>query len=340
MVHWGIFCNSFPPRQVSVVLEQFLRLLHLCGLPPDDVDLIHCDGPVMSQLLTSAEPKLTLFTGSSRVAEKIAGDLRGKVRLEDAGFDWKILASDSLSQYSLRYIAWVSDQDSFACSGQKCSAQSALFLHRHWAEAGLVDHLRQLAGRRRLEDLTVGPTLSVTTEEVTGHIQNLLEIPGSKLEFGGTEIQGHTIPKKYGAVVPTAVSLPLREILKEESTFRLATREIFAPFQIMVQWEDAELALVIEALERMEAHLTAAVVSNDAHLLQKVLGSTVNGTTYAGLRARTTGAPQNHWFGPAGDPRAAGIGSPESIKAVWSCHREIIFDSDAIPDGWETPSPT
>lgn len=37
----------------------------------------------------------------------------------------------------------------------------------------------------------------------------------------------------------------------------------------------------------------------------QVLGNTVNGTTYAGIRARTTGAPQNHWFGPAGDPRQA-----------------------------------
>jgi 1-pyrroline-5-carboxylate dehydrogenase len=31
------------------------------------------------------------------------------------------------------------------------------------------------------------------------------------------------------------------------------------------------------------------------------------------MRARTTGAPQNHWFGPCGDPRAAGIGTPEAI---------------------------
>ncbi len=42
---------------------------------------------------------------------------------------------------------------------------------------------------------------------------------------------------------------------------------------------------------------------------QTLLSHSVNGTTYCGLRARTTGAPQNHWFGPAGDPRAAGIGT-------------------------------
>jgi 1-pyrroline-5-carboxylate dehydrogenase len=90
---------------------------------------------------------------------------------------------------------------------------------------------------------------------------------------------------------------------------------------------------VLDALERMSHHLTAAVVSNDAAFLQTVLANTVNGTTYAGRRARTTGAPQNHWFGPAGDPRGAGIGTPEAIRLVWSCHREIISDVGPAPDG-------
>ena len=47
--------------------------------------------------------------------------------------------------------------------------------------------------------------------------------------------------------------------------------------------------MVLEALERMTNHLTAAVVSNDVHFVQHVLANTVNGTTYCGMRARTTG---------------------------------------------------
>ena len=54
------------------------------------------------------------------------------------------------------------------------------------------------------------------------------------------------------------------------------------------------------------------------------------------MRARTTGAPQNHWFGPSGDPRAAGIGTPEAIIATWSCHREIIMDQGPLPNDWST----
>ena len=105
---------------------------------------------------------------------------------------------------------------------------------------------------------------------------------------------------------------------------KLVTTEVFGPLQIITEWNDIEDVLKI--LEKMENYLTAAVVSNDIVFLNQVLGHTVNGTTFAGIRARTTGAPQNHWFGPCGDPRAAGIGTPEAITFVWSSHREIIFD--------------
>ena len=81
---------------------------------------------------------------------------------------------------------------------------------------------------------------------------------------------------------------------------------LFGPFQVVVTWGDGDLDKVLDVLERMSQHLTAAVVSADPVFQTKVLGDTVNGTTYCGMRARTTGAPQNHWFGPCGDPRGAG----------------------------------
>jgi 1-pyrroline-5-carboxylate dehydrogenase len=51
-----------------------------------------------------ANPKMTLFTGSSRVAEKLAADLKGRVKLEDAGFDWKILGRDVQEVRSHIYV--------------------------------------------------------------------------------------------------------------------------------------------------------------------------------------------------------------------------------------------
>lgn len=315
---------------VSLVIEQFLKLLHYCGLPTTDVDLIHCRGSVMNELLTRARDTIRLvqFTGSSEVAEQIAVLMHGKVRIEDAGFDWKILGPD-FDPKDLPYVAWQCDQDAYAASGQKCSATSILFAHNAWVWGGLFEVLANLAGKRQLSNLTIGPVLTWTTEAMLNHVQRLLEIDGSKLLFGGKPLTGHSIPSKYGAIEPTAVFVPLEEIMRVEN-FALVTSEVFGPVQVVTSYDDSELGVVLAACERMQNHLTAAVVSKDEVFINTVLGSTLNGTTYAGIRARTTGAPQNHWFGPCGDPRGAGIGTPQAILETWSALRCIIRDVGPI----------
>ncbi|KAJ6813555.1 putative aldehyde dehydrogenase [Iris pallida] len=250
--------------KVSIVMEQMLLLLHQCGLPMEDVDFINSDGITMNKLLLKAKPQMTLFTGSSRVAERLATDLKGRVKLEDAGFDWKILGPDV---QEVEYVAWVCDQDAYACSGQKCSAQSILFMHENWASSGLTSRMADLAGRRKLEDLTIGPVLTVTTESMLEHTAKLLEIPGSKLLFGGESLRNHSIPTIYGAMKPTAVFIPIHEMLKD-NYFELVTKEIFGPFQIVTSYKQDQLSMVLEACERIHAHLTAAVVSNDPLFLQ------------------------------------------------------------------------
>lgn len=37
--------------------------------------------------------------------------------------------TDTSFAWQVDYVAWVCDQDAYACSGQKCSAQSILFMH-------------------------------------------------------------------------------------------------------------------------------------------------------------------------------------------------------------------
>jgi 1-pyrroline-5-carboxylate dehydrogenase len=314
-------------KRVSIVIEEFVRLLHHCGLPLADVDLIHGNGGTVGEILAQAKPASTLFTGSKKVAEHLAKEHHGRVFLEDAGFDWKILGPD-VSDFE--YVAWQCDQDAYACSGQKCSAQSILFMHENWVNAGLEAELAKRASTRKLDDLTIGPVLSWTTQAMLDHAKKLLKIPGARVAFGGEPLEDHTIPSEYGAIQPTAVFVPLKEILKP-GNFELATTEVFGPFQVITEYGPADVPHVLEACERMEAHLTAAVVSNDVQFVNHILANTVNGTTYAGIRGRTTGAPQNHWFGPAGDPRAAGIGTPEAIKLVWSTHREVIGDFGPTP---------
>lgn len=322
--------------KVSVVFEQFLRLLIYCGLPAEDLDLIHCRGSEMGKLIQSASEdiRLTQFTGSSQVAEMISEMVNGAVRLEDAGFDWKVVGPDFDEKW-LDFVAWQSDEDAYNASGQKCSAQSILFMHENWS-AALRPKLSELAARRTLDDLTLGPVLTWNNDRIKNHIDALLAIPGAELLFGGQPLVGHSIPEQYGAYEATAVQVPLDALTGDH--FELATTELFGPFQVVVEYGSPDLPRVLGVLEKISQHLTAAVVSADISFQNDVLGATVNGTTYCGMRARTTGAPQNHWFGPCGDPRAAGIGTPEAIINTWSGHREIIMDQGPLPGGWVIPS--
>jgi 1-pyrroline-5-carboxylate dehydrogenase len=220
----------------------------------------------------------------------------------------------------------------------KSVRQSIVFIHENWKETDLIDKMKGLAQQRNLNDLTNGPILTVTTDNFLRHTDSLASIPGASILWGGKALYNHSIPEKYGAVEPTAVNVPLQEMLNEKY-FDLCASEIFGPFQVVTFFDDDSLSMVLEALERMSHHLTAGIVSNDTDFQNLVIAHTVNGTTYTGRRARTTGAPQNHWFGPAGDPRGAGIGTPEAIQLVWSCHREIVNDA-VVPKSWKQPKAT
>mgnify|MGYP001156813327 FL=1 len=325
-----------PETRVGVVLEQFVRLLIHAGLDPNDLDMVHCKGSVIGKMIESNNDQIRLvqFTGSSEVAEHLTELMHGAVRIEDAGFDWKVIGPDYHPE-DLDYIAWQCDEDAYNAAGQKCSAQSIILSHDNWTST-LIPKLKTLAERRSLEDLTLGPILSWTNEQMLGHINAVLAVSGAELLFGGSVLKGHTIPDCYGAIEATAIRVPI-DALDDDDNFELVTTELFGPFQIIVSWSDGELPKVLRILERMSHHLTAAVVSRDINFQNSVLGATVNGTTYSGVRARTTGAPQNHWFGPGGDPRGAGIGTAEAIQITWSHHREVIMDQGPIPNEWEIP---
>jgi 1-pyrroline-5-carboxylate dehydrogenase len=309
--------------KVSACAEEFLRLLIQCGMPKNDVILVHTNGENMEYLVSEIDLRMTLFTGSSRVGERLSKLLHGRIKIEDAGYDWKILGPDV---QDVDYVAHVSDQDSYALSGQKCSAQSVLFTHKNWVDAKFFDKIKYFAEKRSLKDLTISPVMTWSNKKIQEHVDALLKIPCAHLLFGGSPIkESHNIPDVYGSYLPTAVFVPLKSFATKKY-YDLITTEVFGPLQIVTEYNDNSLDVVLNIMESLKQNLTAGVASNDPIFLNKVLANTVNGVTYTGIRARTTGAPQNHWFGPCGDPRAGGIGTPEAIKYVWSSHREIISD--------------
>lgn len=319
--------------KVAVVMEQFFRMCHHVGMDKSEIDLIAAQPQMMDLLIAKADFRCIQFTGSSELAEKISKQTNGKVQMEDAGFDWKVFGADL---GNVEYAAYQCDQDAYAASGQKCSAQSIAYIHKNWVKAGLIEKMKEQAAKRKLADLSVGPVLSWNNKQISEHIEAILKIPGAKILFGGKPIEGTKVPECYGLFEPTAIFVPIEQI---SAHAKIVFTELFGPFQIITEWEDSQLDLVLHHLESISLHLTAGVVSNDPVFVNKVIGSTVNGTTYTGLRARTTGAPQNHWFGPCGDPRGAGIGTKEAILKVWTCHREVINDNGPIPENWKLMDP-
>lgn len=68
-------------HKVSIVTEQFLRLLLYCGAPINDFDFVNGYGKIVNQILVQGCPRSTLFTGGKKTAEKLCSDLNGKVKL-------------------------------------------------------------------------------------------------------------------------------------------------------------------------------------------------------------------------------------------------------------------
>ena len=156
--------------RVSIVMEQFLRLMHACGMPTEDVDLIRTTRQIMGELLEQLQPRMKLFTGSQGVAERLALQLKGRVKLEDAGFDWKILGPDAKEE-ELPFTAYQCDQDAYACSGQNVLRSRFVQQRALDAIGRLRRFMASLAKKRNLTDLTVGPVLTKTTEQMLTHVK-------------------------------------------------------------------------------------------------------------------------------------------------------------------------
>lgn len=212
-------------------------------------------------------------------------------------------------------------------------------MHKNWKKTDLIDKMRAQAAKRSLKDLTVGPVITWNNEQIKKHIDSVLELDGAELLFGGVPLKNHSIPSVYGSYEPTAIKVPLKHFRAAKKRALICT-ELFGPFQIVVEYGTNDLDFLLDTINDLPHHLTAACVSNDRMFVDKVMSNTINGTQYEGLRARTTGAPQNHWFGPSGDPRGAGIGTAGAIQLTWSHHREIVSDYGPVPEDWEIPHPS
>jgi len=55
---------------------------------------------------------------------------------------------------------------------------------------------------------------------------------GARVAWGGKPLEGHSIPEVYGAIQPTAVFVPLDQIIASNANWELVNTELFGPFQV------------------------------------------------------------------------------------------------------------
>jgi 1-pyrroline-5-carboxylate dehydrogenase len=313
-----------PDNKGGIISEAFVRLLEYCGMPKDSMILLHNDRQNTEKVMNIGKDvfRMLQFTGSSSVAHKLSLLMKGKLKIEDSGYNWTILGPDTIN---VNQVAHQCDQDAFAASGQKCSALRLLVAHKNWTSTNFIKEIKQRAESRSLKNLTICPILSWNNEKLARHTKEVLQLPGAKLVMGGEPIdEEHSIPSLYGSFKPTMIFLPLSTILSEEYS-KIALQEVFAPFLIYTEYDDSDYDRIINLLEKIDLHLAAGVVSQDIDFINNILRQTVNGITYV-AKGRTTGAPQNHFFGPGNDPRSSGVGTNEAVLNTWTYPREVVYD--------------
>lgn len=72
-------------------------------------------GHVMEKIILEAPVRSTQFTGSNKIAHRLSELTAGKVKIEDAGFDWKILGPDP---HDVDMVAYVNDQVCTICESE------------------------------------------------------------------------------------------------------------------------------------------------------------------------------------------------------------------------------
>jgi 1-pyrroline-5-carboxylate dehydrogenase len=89
--------------------------------------------------------------------------------------------------------------------------------------------MKAQAAQRNLENLTIGPILTWSNEKFKAHLDAILELPDTKILWGGVPLKNHQIPSIYGSYEPTAVYVPLRHFRGDRKRKLLCT-ELFGPF--------------------------------------------------------------------------------------------------------------
>jgi 1-pyrroline-5-carboxylate dehydrogenase len=313
-----------PSPTQALAAHHTMKLLLAAGLPPGVINLVHGDGPVVSQVALADRDLAGIhFTGSTatfqslwrQVGERIEG-YRSYPRIvgETGGKDF-VLAHPSADVDVLR-TALV--RGAFEYSGQKCSAASRAYVPASvWARLkdGLADVTRSLP---------VGPVTdfrNFTSAVIDGRAfaKHRAALTRAKAADGVAVLAGGGCDDSTGWYVdPTVLTVtdPLDEAM---------TTEYFGPILTVHVFDDADFARVVRGIaEDSKYALTGSIIAQDREALA---AATRNLRFAAGnfyLNDKPTGAVVGQQ--PFGGGRASGTndkaGAPQNLLR-WTSTRSI-----------------
>ncbi|WP_067892204.1 L-glutamate gamma-semialdehyde dehydrogenase [Nocardia vaccinii] len=261
-----------PSPTQAVAAYHTMRLLEAAGLPPGVINLVHGNGPEISDVLL-ADPRLAgiHFTGSTRTFQHLWREVgsridryRGYPRLvgETGGKDF-VLAHSSADPDVLT-TALI--RGAFEYQGQKCSAASRAFVPRSvWARMGteLIDKVSAL----RYGDVTDFANFggAVIDRRAFDRLAGVLDRAKSTASL--TVAAGGTCDDSVGYFVAPTL------LLGDDPADEAFRTEYFGPILAVHVYDDARPGGFEDVLNLVDSGspyaLTGAVIAQDRHAIEK-----------------------------------------------------------------------
>ena len=231
-----------PAEQTPGIALEAVRLLHVAGVPPAALQLLHGPGDTVGAALVAAPGVAgVVFTGSTQVARIINRALAAKdgpivpLIAETGGINAMLVDSTALPEQVSDAVV----QSAFRSAGQRCSALRLLCVHAAIAEH-VIEMIRGAASELVTGDpadmaTDVGPVIDAQAfEGIRGHLHRLQRDAKPLL----------------GDAVSAPVASPIAHLLAPQA-FEVARvadlqQEIFGPVLHIVRWSGDPLDVIAQ----------------------------------------------------------------------------------------------
>lgn len=273
----------------DAVLTSYMLMLALeeCGFPPGVINFLTGEGPeCLPSVLTHPELSCVNFTGSFNTARIFGNYLYGqeykranfpRFVAETGGKDFLVADKDIDVKDTATQIV----QGAFGRSGQKCSANSVVFVHQDIWPSLKTELVKQTAALKvcdpRERTCDFGPVINERAfNKITAAIEKAKKDPACKIIAGGG------FDKSKGFYIDATL------IEVNAAKHELLTEEIFGPVTAIKTYSTLEEA---EGYIRLHNYrLTGSVISRNEKFLEEAVPvlSELAGNFY--VNRRTTGA--------------------------------------------------